>query len=169
MSIGVDGLSYRVAMELLEGKLLENKIFSDFENIIGSLAILTEEDKLCFSEDAEGYLASEVLFRILDEGMGFLGCVKQGGFYASLHHLRSLIELFAVANYSFSQEGYEGKMSEAFVAFKELRRHLLYLDEQNSWGFSDEQLLELKKYKEISQKTLNACGYKDIEEDREKL
>lgn len=169
----MDDVLYRVSQIDLADFLSKNKLFYDLETVMGNLILLIQDRKLQFSADSGGLFAHGIVFKILDETTGFLGCIKQGSFYSAFHHSRALIELYAIINYCFSKEGQNSGALVLFEQYKVLRRHVLYLeleDGNNQWNFSEENKQFFKKnYSSLDPKILEVFKFKNIEEARKEI
>lgn len=165
------GLLYLEAKEELRNRLARHPLFYHLELTIGVLLILIEEKKIRFHDTHEGNFCTDILFKLVDETSGFLGCLNQGSFYSSLHHTRALVELHATIQFCFATD--KKNMFEKYYMYTKVRRHILFLDAthgSNSWNLSvsDREFLE-KNYGMLDTNALAILGYKDLEQARAKM
>jgi hypothetical protein len=164
-------LLYIEAKNHLGNQLARNPLFYTCETTIGSLLVLLDEKKLIFESHIAGEFCTDALFKLADEASGFLSCLQQGSFYSSLHHIRALVELYAITHYCLQNN--QTRIFNRYQAYNKVRRHILFLDSQNGtnpWHLTPADLEFLKKnYETLDIALVHEAGFKDLEQARSKI
>ena len=154
--------TYQIEMERI---LRGNDLFFHFEQAVGKVMLLYDNNKLSFLDSNEGNFAKEVLARMLEESAGYIGCLKQGAFFVANHHTRALIELFA-STFKCFKIGNKKRYLERFIRFPEIEFHKISIkDKKALFGVSEDLLKKLfKQYEKLDPELLLIFKKDTIEE-----
>lgn len=126
----------------IEKQLRQSDLFVAFEGAISKLMVLSARKEICFSSSNEGSFAKEVIHRLLEESLGYIGDLKQGAFFAAKHHTRALIELYASTAIIDSENGRKKRFLERFIRFPEIEFHKIYQKHKDSILDLPDEVLE---------------------------
>lgn len=130
--------------------ILGNRLLVGFDVFINNVIASIKDLQIIFDEyDDIGIFCEDILRKLLNESVGFLGDLKQGAFFASLHHFRALIELYASAFYCFSDEGKEKKALEKYICFSKAFFYQKLQTDSSYLGLSQEKINKLKNEYEM--------------------
>ncbi|MGL5625964.1 MAG: hypothetical protein ACRDDW_00395 [Candidatus Rhabdochlamydia sp.] len=127
--------------ETLEKQLDSNCFFYRFESTLGRMYQALEDKKINTNNTNQEIFCNDIFCKILDEGAGFISCLKSSSFFSALHHTRALIEIYSLVSKSFSNEINFEKHLNRYINFKKV---IIYnrIQEQirgiNNWGLSQE-------------------------------
>ncbi len=93
---------------------------------------ILEELESEFPAGIAGVFAKEVIHRLMEESSGYIGDLKQGAFFASNHHTRALMELYATTVLMNSETGKKKRFLERFIRFPEIEFHKIYQKHKDS-------------------------------------
>ena len=125
--------------------LQRHQLFCGLETYIDNIISSMKDIMIVFNDDNIGLFSEDILRKVLYESSGFLGDLQQGDFFASLHHFRALIELYASAFYCFSDEGKKRKMIEKYLYFPKAFFYQKLHVESSYLGLNQEKIDKLKK------------------------
>lgn len=90
-------------------------------------AIERPEVEFDFEEDGERF-AAELLSKVVNEGYGLVGALKNGAFTAAHHNAISCLGMYASVSHVFSNEQKKEKEIRKFYEFEDLSRYERYCD-----------------------------------------
>ena len=86
MAMNSDDLIFPLYQQSVQEFLWKNDLFQGFEICMGNILLSIQDKKITFNNDSdEGIFCEDILRKILDESLGFLGTLKIGAFYPSFH------------------------------------------------------------------------------------
>ncbi len=104
----------------LKQKLYDYPLFLNFEEVIYELRDFLDSKEISFPNSNEGLFAKEVMHRVCEDSLAYIGCLEKGAFFASGHHYRSLIEVYATTVSIVSGKGEKKRFLERFIRFSEI-------------------------------------------------
>ena len=90
-------------LENLQEQLAKSDLYVEYNQAIRSLRHALHNMRLEFNNSAKQSFAKEVIYRIMEEYLAYLANLRQGTFFAAKHHIRALLEHYAIVEYVFSE------------------------------------------------------------------
>lgn len=159
-------LIYCLYRNQMENTLMRNDLFVSFESLISKLMVLSGKKEIVYSESNEGIFAKKVIYRLLEESSGYIADLKNGAFFASSHHTRALIELYATTVIVDSENGRKKRFLERFIRFPEVEYYKIYQKHKDSLLDLPEELLDkfFHQYSELKDDLLIVFNKKTKDE-----
>lgn len=127
--------------ETLEKQLDDNSFFYRFESMLGRMYQIAEDNKINLSNTEVEIFCNDIFCKIMDEGAGFISCLKSGSLFSAFHHTRALIEIYSLVNTCFSSKASLDKYLKRYINFRKIAIYNRIQDQQNGikdWGIGKE-------------------------------
>lgn len=149
----------------LNSALCESKLFTACQKLTQDLRLLLNKVDSNFYDNDEGIFSKQIIYRILEELLGCIGCLKEGAFRASRPHMRALLELFAttVLIDNDSKNNNKKKYLKRFNRFDEIEYYKIYHKHNDAIVDLPEKNL-LKPFEELHDELLSIFNKKTKEE-----
>lgn len=147
-------------LENLHKQLAKSDLYVEYNQALRRLRHALHNDYLEFDNSAEQNFAKEVIYRIMEESLAYLADLRQGLFFAAKHHIRALLELYAIVEYVFSEAGKEKKFLDRFHLFPHTAFYKVFHQYDDAFLKFTEDICEefFSEYGELSPEIFDAFG-----------
>ena len=150
----------------LKKNLYGDPLFLQFEEIIYELRTFLDSKEANFPNSNEGVFAKEVMHRVCEESLAYIGCLEKGAFFASEHHYRALIELYATTVFIAFGKGKKKRFLERFIRYSEIEFYKVYHDKKSAIFKFPKEILEeyFSQYADLDEELLKIYNKKTKED-----
>ena len=93
-----------------------------FEELTLRLMHALETKQLQATDELSEEFFNSMMCKLVNECLGFVGCLKNGADLAAYHHTRAVWELYAALNYALGDDSKREKRLRRFNQFHELQQ-----------------------------------------------
>lgn len=121
-------------MSLTESRnqLNQSILYVDFNHVVRKLRQALYKKTIVFSDSIEQRFAKEVIYRIMEESLAYISNINEDLFFASNHHLRALLEMYASIEYTLSDTGRRKRFLERFGLYPTIVFHKVFHQHDDS-------------------------------------
>ena len=113
-------------LENLQEQLAKSDLCVEFNQALKKLRHALHNNYLAFDNSPEQSFAKEVIYRVMEESLAYIADLHQGTIFAANHHIRALLELYAIVEYVFSKAGKDKKFLNRFHLFPQIAFHKVF-------------------------------------------
>lgn len=118
---------YPRALEIVLQSLGQTSL-PKFEELTIRLMHALESKQLQASDEDSQEFFNTMMCKLVNECLGFIGCLKAGTDLAAYHHTRAVWELYAALNYTLGDDKQRAKRLKRFNEFHALQQYIHYTE-----------------------------------------
>lgn len=152
-------------MEDLQVQLEKSDLYVEFNKAIKKLRHLLHHNHVQFDGSAEQSFGKEVIYRVMEESLAYLGDLRQGTFFAANHHSRALLEQYAIMEYVFSDDGRKNNFLHRFHTFPRLAFHKVFHQHEDAFLKFSKDVCDdyFADYNDLDEEIFNIFGTSNYE------
>ncbi|NGX55456.1 MAG: hypothetical protein KR126chlam2_01091 [Chlamydiae bacterium] len=159
-------LEEKAHLDAIAAQLAESALFTQFSRAIKKLRIALHQGLLTFGQSVEERFAKEIIYRLMEESLAYLGNLRNGTFSAGCHNIRALLELYATVEYVMSDTGKKKNFLERFNLYPTVEFHKVFHQYPDAFISLPEELSRkhLSEYENLPPEFVKIFGKNTLEE-----